>query len=814
MTVYGQAGVGKSRLVAELVEIIGRERVLRGRCLPYGAGITYWPLQEMLRADMRIAPDDSRDDALRTLRAAVLAAFRETSDDADAVAQRVSVVAGLERAEEALPATSGAELGQELRWGVRRYLEARAKDAPLTLVFDDIHWAEDPMLEMIEHLTEWSRSSLFILCMTRPELRDRRPAWGGGLMNASAVRLEPLTAEETRRLIAALLAIDDLPEILRADITERAQGNPLYVEEMLRMLIDAGHIERRDGRWVATTTIGSVTVPPSLQGLLAARLDQLPADVKRVLQRASVIGKVFYPQAISALGGAEGVNDLLLAAARRDFVVERDERGPGGGRAWQFKHILIRDVAYEALAKEERSRLHDAVGRWLESVAGERRDEYAEIVAYHADQAYALAAELRDPRATALGERALDLLIAAARRARRADEQRASHTLHTRAREVARAIGAPVALRAEAAAFAALANEQIAGTPAGERELDDALALARQAPPSEALVALLDRLVLRDAPDAEALASEAVACARATGDHDLVTLALLQSAWPAWWRGDIKGSAALIATAHAYAEEHDARRHRWFLLTRLGHVAWQSGDFSTFADAERGRAAAAATDESKIVRAITPLQARAVLGIVSGDFPAALAAAAAWLRLVPELGLPGMGAHVFLGEALFGLGRYEEAREHFAEGLERQVARGAPPAAYGETRQKLARAQLESGQLDDARISAELAYREIADNDPFSRSTTAVALAMVRRAAGQREEADRLFRLGIESVKGYRFQTVLARVDYARFLIAEGRAAEARAQLEVARDFYAHPFVARRREEVETLLARCDEVRA
>ncbi len=359
VTVFGQAGVGKSRLVREFVEIVGPEHVLRGRCLPYGSGITYWPLYEMLRADAGIRGDDPREEAARKLRAAVIAAFGDASEDAEAVARRVAVVAGLATVEEALPNIAAADVGDELRWAVRRYFEQRAQPASLALIFDDIHWAEEPMLEMIEHLGEWSRAPLFVLCLARPELRDRRPSWGGGLMNAAAVRIEPLSEDETRRLIAALLLVDDLPESLRATIVARAQGNPLYVEELLRMLIDAGHIERRDGRFVAARNIAEVAVPATLQGLLAARLDQLPPAVKRALQRASVVGKVFYADALSALGPLEGrVEDLLQFAARRDLVVERDERGPGGGRAHQFKHILIRDVAYESLPKEERSRLH------------------------------------------------------------------------------------------------------------------------------------------------------------------------------------------------------------------------------------------------------------------------------------------------------------------------------------------------------------------------------------------------------------------------------------------------------------------------
>lgn len=814
VTVYGQAGVGKSRLIAELIEVIGRERVLRGRCLPYGAGITYWPLQEMLRADAKIGPDDTREEALRKLRAVVLAAFGENADDAETVARRLAVVVGLERAEETLPGTSAGDLGQELRWGVRRYFEERAKESALTLIFDDIHWAEDPMLAMIEHLAEWSRAPLFVLCLARPDLRDHRPSWGGGLMNATAVRLEPLTADETRRLIAALLAIDDLPDALRDTITERAQGNPLYVEELLRMLIGAGHIERRDGRWVATRTIGDVAIPASLQGLLAARLDQLAPEVKRVLQRASVIGKVFYPDALTALGPRDGrVEELLLAAARRDFVVERNERGPGGDRAWQFKHILIRDVAYESVPKEERSRLHDAAGRWLESVAGERAPEYAEIVAHHADQAYMLARELRDPGADTLGQRALGLLLDAARRARRRGEPRAALALYSRAAEIAEAISVPLPVRVEASAFAALVRANLEGIAAARGQFGQALALARSAGPSEALVELIE-LQVRELGAGTEAAAEAVAAARAVADHDLVVFALLAASWPARHRGDLVGCAALLRTAHDYASLHDARRHWVALLNMEAQVARFLGDFATFETVQLECIASAARSESKVTRVMTPLWARFALADVAGDFETALETAQAWLRVVPQLGLPGTGALQAAGSVFTATGRYEDAIEKLADLLRRHELRGTTAAFVGETRQQLARALLGAGRVEEARRSAERAYQEIADDDAFSRSTTAVALAMARSAQGQVAEADRLFRLGIAAAKGYRWHAVSAAVDYARFLIAQRRAAEARTHLLVARDFYAHPFVFRRRETVEVLLRQCDEVRA
>ncbi len=261
-------------------------------------------------------------------------------------------------------------------------------------------------------------------------------------MNASAIVLDPLSPEESRRLVADLLDIDDLPEELRAQVVARAEGNPLYLEEFLRMLIDAGHIGRRGGRWVAAASIADLVVPPTLQGLIAARLDQAPPDVKRTLQHAAVIGKVFWTSALTALDGRGSVDDALLEAARREIVIELDERGPGGGATYQFRHILIRDVAYDSIPKEQRVHLHDGFGRWLEGAAGERIEEYADIVAYHAEQAFRHADELGEPDAEALGARALGLLLAAGRKAVIRSDLRGQISFYSRAAGVASRINA------------------------------------------------------------------------------------------------------------------------------------------------------------------------------------------------------------------------------------------------------------------------------------------------------------------------------------------------------------------------------------
>jgi class 3 adenylate cyclase/tetratricopeptide (TPR) repeat protein len=820
VTVYGQAGVGKSRLVREFVEIVGRAHVLRGRCLPYGSGITYWPILEMLRADCEISGDDPRDEATRKLRTVVLAAFGDSSEDAEPVARRLAVMAGLATVEETLLDIAATDVGEELRWAARRYFEQRASREPLALIFDDIQWAEEPMLGMIEHLGEWSRAALFVLCLARPELRDRRPSWGGGLMNAAAVRLEPLSDDETRRLITALLTIEDLPESVRATVVARAQGNPLYVEELLRMLIDANHIEQRGGRFVAATNIADVPVPATLQALLTARLDQLPPAVKHVLQRASVVGKVFYADALVALGPPEGrLEEHLSFAARRELVLQRDERGPGGGHAYQFKHILIRDMAYESLPKEERSRLHDAMGRWLETAAGERRDEYAGIVAHHADQAFRLAQEMRGAEANALGRRALDLLLAGSRKARRGGDLRADHEFVRRASAIAEAIGASLAERAEALGFAALARDQVEGWKPAREDLAAALTLAREAGPSEVLVRLLLNrgywLWDVDVEEGRAAYREAIDIAHRHGNPDLTAEAMIGAAWTPCFLGELDEELRILSEAREYIRASGAHGVLPFCLFRLATNAAQRGDFARLVEIERERAEAVKNHESRYVRVRAPVGSAYRLARFAGRHEEAIAAAHRLAAIDQEFGTGSEDANWGLGRSLYEAGRYPEAVAALQQSVRTQEATTSSGFS-GESRQLLARAQLAAGDLASARASAELAYSEIAANDPLSRTTTSTALAMVRAAEGNIVEAERLHREAVDITDrtGYQFVAAQARQAYAEFLLTLGRAAEARPLLERVRDFFAHPFVIRRRERAEELLRRCDEVRA
>ncbi|MGI8845752.1 MAG: AAA family ATPase [Thermoleophilaceae bacterium] len=274
-TLLGTAGVGKSRLVAEFTASVSSEAtVLRGRCLPYGEGITYWPLGEVVRGAAGITDTGDTVDEAR----AKLGALLEGEREGEIIAARVASAIGL---------SSESTPQEELFWAVRRLLEALARQHPLVVVWDDIHWAESTFLELIEHIADWSRNApLLLLCPARPELLDIRPAWGGGKLNATTILLEPLPPEAASRLMDHLPGGSVLDAVTRARITEAAEGNPLFVEEMLAMLIDDGYLRHGGTGWVAARDLATIRVPPSISALLAARLDRLAPEERAVAERA------------------------------------------------------------------------------------------------------------------------------------------------------------------------------------------------------------------------------------------------------------------------------------------------------------------------------------------------------------------------------------------------------------------------------------------------------------------------------------------------------------------------------------------------
>lgn len=424
-TLLGTAGVGKSRLVAEFTASVSTDAtVLRGRCLPYGEGITYWPLGEVVRGAAGINDTDTADEARAKLRG-LLGGQR----DADTLASRVGSAIGLSTE----PAPQ-----EEIFWAVRKLLEHLASQRPLVVVWDDIHWAEPTFLELIGQIADLSRNApLLLLCPARPELLDSRPDWGGGKLNATTILLEPLPPAAAAQLIDALPGGLALDVSMRERIAEAAEGNPLFVEEMLGMLIDDGYLRATDNGWQAARDLATVRVPPSIQALLAARLDRLAPDERAVAERASVVGRVFERGAVAELASdalRPTVTAHLLGLVRKELV-RPDEPGLGGDDAFRFRHILIRDAAYEALPKAERAELHERFADWLERAAGERAAEYQEVIAHHLEQAYSYRQQLGESgeRVAELKERAGGVLADAGRHAWERGDAVAARRLFERA---------------------------------------------------------------------------------------------------------------------------------------------------------------------------------------------------------------------------------------------------------------------------------------------------------------------------------------------------------------------------------------------
>src|SRR5580765_1702333 len=403
VTVFGEPGIGKSRLIREFVEGIERATILRGRSLPFGEGVTYWALAEMVKQSAGISDDDPVAEAFDKLRACC---------ESDAIADLLATAAGL------LGASEREHKREELLWAARAWAEEFALMQPLVLVFEDIHWAEEPLLHVIEHIARAVRDApLLIVCVTRPELLELRPSWGGGNLRSATIELAPLTTEESEELADGLHG--SLPADQRALVLDKAEGNPLFLEETLRMLAE------REG-------MGN-DIPDTIQALIAARIDALPPAQKQLLQRASVIGRVFWQGAVEALAPELDVTASLDALAARDLVVFEDRSTIAGEGAFRFKHVLIAEVAYGGLSKATRARHHEAFARWLHDRTG---DELMEIRAHHLDRAVLLREELEGRAPDELRISAATALEGAGRRALTREAFRTARSLLLRSSEL------------------------------------------------------------------------------------------------------------------------------------------------------------------------------------------------------------------------------------------------------------------------------------------------------------------------------------------------------------------------------------------
>ncbi len=408
VTVMGPAGVGKSRLTRDfLPRLDSGTTVVVGRCLPYGEGITFWPIVEVLRAAAGISDAHSPDEA-RTKIAELV-----EGPDAALVRARLAALMGLA---DVMPGV------QETFWAVRKLFDELAARRPLVVVFDDIHWAEPTFLDLLEYLVDSLVGvPVLLVCLARPELLEVRGDWMTSKSNASLVTLRSLSDAEMAGLIRNLLRGAELAEEARARIADAAEGNPLFVEETLRMLIDDGLLSADAGTWTAADDLASLTIPPTINSLLTARLDRLDEEERAVIERASVIGRVFWWGAVAECAPEEQrprVGSRLQSLVRKELI-RPDRSDLLEEDAFRFTHILIRDAAYNGIPKSVQAQLHECFASWIEVKKGDRAGEYEEIVGHHLEQAYRSLAELglSNERVESLARRAAVPLASAGRRA-------------------------------------------------------------------------------------------------------------------------------------------------------------------------------------------------------------------------------------------------------------------------------------------------------------------------------------------------------------------------------------------------------------
>ena len=775
-TVLGGAGVGKSRLVAEFLGAVrDRARVVRGRCLPYGEGITYWAVAEIVRQATGIDEADAAD-AERERIDTFVAGLPETA----AIARGLAGLIGLE--------ASAAQ--EELVWAFRRALEHLADERPLVGRIDDIHWAEPTLLDLIESVADLARDSpILLVCPARPEFLDDRPTWGGGKLNATTILLEPLAEGSAFELIDALVPGGALPPVVRARIADAAEGNPLYVEEFLSSLIDDGAlVPDRDG-WTASRDLEAIAVPPTIQALLAARLDRLAPDERAVAERASVVGRVFDQPSVLALSPVDGraeVSRSLIRLVRKELI-RPDRSGLAQGDAFRFRHMLIRDAAYERLPKSERAELHELFGGWLDLAAGDRRTEIEEMVGYHLEQAFRYREELApvDERARELARRAAQRLIAAGARALERSDIAATVNLYER--------GAALLDPSDPARLAILPDLGRALDSSGRSE-DAKACFAEAVERSEAagdVRALAHARVGRyltvesdlSPSDFRRLADDCHATFERLGDDRGLALAWRLRGFASWKEGSSAGDEVALARAleHArragshweessivleisvdlyfgptpvseairwcddiLAEAPDDRGIEMPIAHALAHMHARLGDFE-LARSLAARCREIAAESGQRSWAATLTEVVADVETLAGDHAAAeriLAEGCDWFVAMGE-------SNVTL-EALRGLASVAAGRPVDVERLA-----GMAAAKHGHARALLeaaiAGAHLNAGRLAEAERDARSAVDYYATTDFITfHANSSLILGDVLRAAGRRAEADAAFQTALD----------------------------------------------------------------
>jgi class 3 adenylate cyclase/tetratricopeptide (TPR) repeat protein len=443
VTILGAPGVGKTRLFQEILALLPPSVAVRqGRSLPYGS-TALWAVGEILRADCGILRSDSLSLMTEKAQRRVAELWGEERETGEArqITTHLARILGI-RGLSPGPTAEGSR--EDLFWALRRYFERLAGRAPLILAFEDLHWGDAELLDLIEYVAQWATGiPLLVTCLTRPELLEVRPAWGGGKRNYTSLFLDPLTKEHTAQLLQELLQTREVPDTVGSAVTV-AEGNPFFVEEILRMLIDAGALQRRNGDWESAGPF-TQSVPDTIQGVVTARLDRLSREEKSALQEASILGTRFWIGGLAHVTGESetALLPVLTALQNKDFLAEQGRSQLEGQREFTFRNLVIRDVAYAMLPKSKRSEKHQRFGVWLEQTYGERAEEFADLLAHHWGQAARLAREIGLPEQWKdVAPKALRYALWAGRKAARvyANEQALTH--FEAARALAEELGA------------------------------------------------------------------------------------------------------------------------------------------------------------------------------------------------------------------------------------------------------------------------------------------------------------------------------------------------------------------------------------
>jgi predicted ATPase/class 3 adenylate cyclase len=591
VTLVGVPGIGKSRLVYELSRVLDEEEELvywrQGRSLPYGEGVTYWALAEMAKAQAGVLDSDSPEDATRKLDEMIA---RLHTDSPERLRDGLRPLLGLGSEGE----SSGERSERFAAW--REFLEALAEERPTVLVFEDLHWADDDLLDFVDHLVDWSTGvPLLVVCTARPELLERRVGWGGGKPNALTISIAPLSDDDTARLLGSLLERSVLPAEVQSSLLARAGGNPLYAEQFARLLVEVGPDEE-------------LPLPENVQGIVAARLDGLPQAEKQLLQDAAVLGKVFWLGAACAVAGIERseAEARLHALERKEFVRRERRSSVAAEEEYAFRHVLVRDVAYGQLPRNGRAERHERAAAWIESLG--RPEEHSEMLAHHYLESIRLHRALGAEPSRELAERArlsardagdralaLGAFPAAARHYEAAlelwplkDEERPELLLaYARSRADDRALEDVLTeateglLRAGKVEAAAEAQARLAGSLINRGERDPALeclerarALVEPLGPSQAKAFVLQELarivmMSHDLERAEELGLEALALAEQLGlqasqarNLNTIGVSRVSGGDQAGLR-DLERAVEIAAAAHSYEEAGAAANLTW-----------------------------------------------------------------------------------------------------------------------------------------------------------------------------------------------------------------------------------------------------------